>query len=324
MIPPTMGKPSSRPPPPEEIRRVLALLKRKGLRFVVVGGFALHQWVPSHRPKDLDIVLCNPARKEARAVFRALIRRGYSPRIPTLVRDSLRWRDLKGSDERAAGWLFRGWPVRLHSRNLDVDFSRRIAGLSGPLLWRGRVEGRVAGVRCFVASPEDLVRNKEAILENPWQREVQKRKAMRHLVLLAGRDSWTTRRGKEAFQVALRAVREGFYTPDGKPQLRLKAARRAIEEYEKDTGDRRGALELWVCFVETGNRFTLQFGDIHEGFYGELLEAFGEAVRRLSRPPDSRWRGEFRPRLERVVRSAKGIGWGYGDGLAEMLARLRR
>lgn len=128
--------------------------------------------------------------------------------------------------------------------------------------------------------------------------------------------------GKGVLEAIRRVVLEEFYPPRGEPPLRLKVARRAIRDYERATGDRRGVLELLVYFVETGNRFTLQFGDIHEEFYWELLKAFKEVVQRLSGPSGSRWRGEFRPRLEKVVRSAHGIGWGYGDGLEEMLEEL--
>ncbi|MBI4362775.1 MAG: hypothetical protein HY558_06330 [Euryarchaeota archaeon] len=132
------------------------------------------------------------------------------------------------------------------------------------------------------------------------------------------------RGGGAALEGFRRAVGEEFYPRegDGEPRLRLNVARKAIRDYERATGDARGALELMVYFVETGTRFTNDYGDIHEEFYGELEDVFREVVRRLSKRPGSKWRREFRPRLAKVVKAAEGIGWGYEDGVKDMFEEL--
>ena len=94
-------------------------------------------------------------------------------------------------------------------------------------------------------------------------------------------------------------------------------AKKAISQYKKANGDQFGVVELMVSFVECGNKFTLDYGDIDEDFYYSLERMFGKAIIELKKL-DEKAIEVFRPRLEQIVISSNGIGWGYHDTLADI------
>jgi hypothetical protein len=98
--------------------------------------------------------------------------------------------------------------------------------------------------------------------------------------------------------------------------IQVAKAKRAISAYSKAAGTPPGEAELMTFFVECRNRFTVDYGDIDEGFYDALLRMFGRAVQRVLELPEPE-REALRVRLESVVESGSGIGWGYGDGLCD-------
>lgn len=96
--------------------------------------------------------------------------------------------------------------------------------------------------------------------------------------------------------------------------IQISKAKRAISSYSKAVADPVGEAELMTFFVECGNRFTVQFGDIDEDFYDALNLMYKRAIGKvLSLPAEER--GEFRDRLEEIMTSSSGIGWGYHDEL---------
>ena len=96
--------------------------------------------------------------------------------------------------------------------------------------------------------------------------------------------------------------------------IEISKAKRAISAYSKAVGDPRGEAELMTFFVECGNRFTVEFGDIDEGFYISLNLMYKRTIEKvLSLPAEQQ--GEFRERLKEIVTSSGGIGWGYHDEL---------
>lgn len=101
-----------------------------------------------------------------------------------------------------------------------------------------------------------------------------------------------------------------------KQPIQISKAKKAIGEYRKAVPDVPGELELMIHFVESGNRFTLEYGDIDEGFYDALLLMYDRAIKALKDLPVPQ-QPAFRDRLEEIARSALGIGWGYGDGLCD-------
>ena len=69
-------------------------------------------------------------------------------------------------------------------------------------------------------------------------------------------------------------------------------------------------------FVECGNQFTVEFGDIGEGFYDALLRMYARAINKVLTLPEEK-QHEFRERLRTIMVTSDGIGWGYHDGLCE-------
>lgn len=96
--------------------------------------------------------------------------------------------------------------------------------------------------------------------------------------------------------------------------IQISKAKKAISSYSKAVGDPLGETELMVFFVECGNSFTVDFGDIDEGFYDALNRVYQRAIEKvLSLPEDHQQ--EFQDRLRDIVTSSSGIGWGYHDML---------
>lgn len=98
--------------------------------------------------------------------------------------------------------------------------------------------------------------------------------------------------------------------------IQIAEAKKAISSYSKAAGTPLGEAELMTFFAECGNQFTVDYGDIDEGFYDALIRMFGRAVHRVLELPEPEQEA-FRQRLEAIVESSSGIGWGYHDGLCD-------
>ncbi len=101
----------------------------------------------------------------------------------------------------------------------------------------------------------------------------------------------------------------------GEP-IQITTAIRTITDYSKAVGDTRGEAELMVFFVERGNDFTVEFGDIDEDFYNALLTMYGKAIRKVVLLP-AKAKNRFKERLRKIMISSSGIGGGYHDGICE-------
>lgn len=101
--------------------------------------------------------------------------------------------------------------------------------------------------------------------------------------------------------------------------VQLAQGRKAIAQYRNASGDIEGTLELMTFYVERGTQFTVDFGDIDEAFYNSVEGMFRDVVD-LLKDKGSELADRFVPRLAAVRDSAKGIGWGFYDGLYEALA----
>jgi len=100
--------------------------------------------------------------------------------------------------------------------------------------------------------------------------------------------------------------------------ISLSTGRKAVSDYYKATGDKVGQIELMMHYVETGNQFTLDFGDIDEPFYASLESMFNRILKAIDKQPN-KIQIKYLKRLSAVVKSAEGMGWGYYDTLEEAL-----
>lgn len=140
-------------------------------------------------------------------------------------------------------------------------------------------------------------------------------------------DLYRLSKENQAFLHARMAVAEnplGFYKkiinecmyPDAQKNkpIQIAKAKKAIGDYSKAVGDAWGEAELMTFFVEQGNTFTIEYGDIDAGFYAALNLMYRRAIDKVCSLPDAS-RAAFKVRLEAVMRSSAHIGWGYHDEL---------
>jgi hypothetical protein len=127
--------------------------------------------------------------------------------------------------------------------------------------------------------------------------------------------------GEQALEAYRRKIVEQFFPARGFGKLKLAEARKAIRDYRKATGQLAGTLELMMTYVENGARFTEEYGDIDERFYDSVESVLDELAALLL---GEAWKlyPEFEPRLARVKKMASGIGWGFGDHVAEVVGEL--
>lgn len=112
-----------------------------------------------------------------------------------------------------------------------------------------------------------------------------------------------------------KTIRESMYPNVYKDKpIQISKAKEAIRRYSKAVGDPLGEAELMTLFVECGNSFTVEYGDIDEDFYNALNLMYRRTIEKvLSLPPEQR--SDFRNRLEEIMTSSSNIGWGYHDEL---------
>ena len=124
--------------------------------------------------------------------------------------------------------------------------------------------------------------------------------------------------GEDALKPYLKIIEDALF-PDvykNKP-VQIAKAKKAISDYTKAAGEPIGILELMVFFVETGTSFTLNYGDIDEGFYLALERMYEKALR-LVLTMGKETIDDYYDRFEDLVTSTRNMGWGYHDALREM------
>jgi len=67
--------------------------------------------------------------------------------------------------------------------------------------------------------------------------------------------------------------------------------------------------------------FHRQFGAINEPFYNSLESVLNELAQILTKEGGELY-PKFRERVQRLESRASGIGWGYGDAVADHVYRL--
>lgn len=127
--------------------------------------------------------------------------------------------------------------------------------------------------------------------------------------------------GGDALESYRNRIVEQFFPKRGFGKLKLGEARKAIRDYKKATGNAEGTVELLLTYLENGNQFTCEFGDINGPFYESLCSVMDELAALLkSGGPEACARGQ--DRLELVASKADGIGWGYGDYVNAVVREL--
>ena len=99
--------------------------------------------------------------------------------------------------------------------------------------------------------------------------------------------------------------------------LQVAKAKKAVADFCKAVAEPELHAELMVFFLEQGNDFTVEYGDIDAGFYDALLAMASRAVQAICVLPKEKQEA-YGERLAEVVRSSSCIGWGYHDGLKQI------
>ena len=110
-----------------------------------------------------------------------------------------------------------------------------------------------------------------------------------------------------------------------KTDVKLRDGRKAISDFRKANDDVHGALVLMAYYIECGNDFTLDFGDMDGVFYDSLCSMLDQLVKLLISTNDHDLACEFVAALEREFSRIDGkMGWGYPDEFDEQLTVLRK
>lgn len=115
----------------------------------------------------------------------------------------------------------------------------------------------------------------------------------------------------------VKSIREFMY-PDilSNDSVQISKAKSVIRRYARATGDSTGEIELKILFVECGNQFTLDYGDMDEGFYSSLNLMYRDVLGDVLSLLDGE-HTDFKERLKQIMESSRGMGWGYHDALRE-------
>jgi hypothetical protein len=109
-----------------------------------------------------------------------------------------------------------------------------------------------------------------------------------------------------------------------KQEVKLRDGRKAISDFRKASGDVRSVIELMAFYLQCGNDFTLDFGDIDGAFYDSLCSMLDQMVKLMLSENDPALASEFIPVLEKEFARIDGqMGWGYPDEFGEQVALLR-
>ena len=99
--------------------------------------------------------------------------------------------------------------------------------------------------------------------------------------------------------------------------LSIAKAKQAVSQYGKAIGETKGLVELMIYFVECGNRFTVDYGDINEDFYLALVRMYDKAIDTLFSLHEDTIQ-VYQHRFKEIMESSSGIGWGYHDDLCDL------
>ena len=99
--------------------------------------------------------------------------------------------------------------------------------------------------------------------------------------------------------------------------LRIAQAKKAVSQYEKAIGETKGLVELMLYFVECGNRFTVDYGDINEDFYLAMVRMYDKTIDTLFSLDEDTIQ-VYQSRFSEIMESSSGIGWGYHDDLCDL------
>lgn len=119
---------------------------------------------------------------------------------------------------------------------------------------------------------------------------------------------------RELFEKYRDKIFEAFYPKRGY-NYNLKDGKKAISDFKKLGTSTDYLADLMLFYVETGVKFTNDFGDSNETFYRSLATTF---VNSLTLMRKENLLDKFEDRVGKVVDDTSGIGWGFHDYLVQV------
>ena len=119
---------------------------------------------------------------------------------------------------------------------------------------------------------------------------------------------------KELFNKYRDKVFEAFYPKRGY-NFSLKDGKQAISEFRKFEPSAELISDLMLFYVETGVKFTNDFGDIDENFYSSLETIYAAALKLMEKESLLE---KFSDRAGKIVEDTSDIGWGFHDYLCSV------
>ena len=101
----------------------------------------------------------------------------------------------------------------------------------------------------------------------------------------------------------------------------LKVAKALLVDFKK-LGSFEMILDLMLYYVECGDQFTNEFGDINESFYASLCSVYGQFINQLNSNGSEALYLKFRERIYNLVLSSTNTGWGFGAFILEKSLEL--
>jgi len=129
---------------PKDLKELLRAFNDRGVKYLVIGGYAYGVHAEPRATKDLDIFI-RADEEISQAVFRALVLFGAP---------------LEGLSPAD---FMDGSTFQIGQPPARIDLLQHIDGISFDEAWKNRIEGAVDGeTQVFVISKNDLIRNKLA------------------------------------------------------------------------------------------------------------------------------------------------------------------
>ena len=119
---------------------------------------------------------------------------------------------------------------------------------------------------------------------------------------------------RELFHKYQDKVFEAFYPKRGF-NYKLKDGKQAISDFKKLGASADSLADLMLFYVETGVKFTNDFGDIDENFYLSLEKTYIQALTLMKKEDLLE---KFADRASNIIKDTDGIGWGFHDYLADV------
>jgi predicted nucleotidyltransferase len=142
---------------------LLSILNDEGVKYLVVGGYAVIAYTEPRYTKDIDLwISADPA--NARRIFRALARFG-APLHEVTVKD----------------FATPGLVFQIGVAPVRVDVLMSLTGVDFAACWKSRTRLRVGGVPVNVIALDDLIANKKAVARPEDLLDVQRLELARAL-----------------------------------------------------------------------------------------------------------------------------------------------